>query len=41
MLGKNAAYADDDQPSGLPHADVTGQLPDLKFTMVPPPPGRR
>jgi protein SCO1 len=32
-LGKNAAYADDDQPSGPPYADVTGQLPDLKFTM--------
>lgn len=33
VLGGRLAFADDDQPVGPPYADVTGQLPDLKFTM--------
>jgi protein SCO1/2 len=32
-LAPGLALADDDEPSGPPFADVSGQLPDLKFQM--------
>jgi protein SCO1/2 len=34
LFGGQLAFADDDQPAGPPYADITGQLPDLEFTMT-------